>query len=37
MIRVTGDTIALSPPLMLSEAEIDQMSDTLRRVLAETA
>lgn len=37
MIRVTGDIIALSPPLILSEADIDFMTDTLREVLAETA
>ncbi|WP_245999062.1 aspartate aminotransferase family protein [Paracoccus methylarcula] len=37
MVRVTGDIIALSPPLILSEADIGFMTDTLRGVLAETA
>ncbi|SIT05319.1 aspartate aminotransferase family protein [Paracoccus saliphilus] len=37
MVRVTGDIIALSPPLILSEADIGFMTDTLREVLAETA
>lgn len=37
MIRVTGDIIALSPPLILSEADIGFMTDTLREVLVETA
>ena len=33
LIRITGDTIALSPPLIISEAEIDELFATLRRVL----
>jgi beta-alanine--pyruvate transaminase len=33
LIRTTGDTIALSPPLIISESEIDQLIDTLRGVL----
>lgn len=33
MIRVTGDIIALSPPLMLSKAHIDEIAGTLRDVL----
>jgi beta-alanine--pyruvate transaminase len=33
MIRVTGDTIALSPPLTFSESEIDQMFAGLKRTL----
>jgi len=33
LFRITGDTIALSPPLIISEAEIDQLFATLRRVL----
>ena len=37
MIRVTGDIIALSPPLILTESDIGFMVDTLRDVLAETA
>ncbi len=36
MVRVTGDIIALSPPLIIETSHIDQIVDTLRRVLAET-
>ncbi|WP_395445725.1 aspartate aminotransferase family protein [Caulobacter sp. UC70_42] len=34
LIRVTGDIIALSPPLILEESHIDRMVETLRKVLA---
>ena len=34
LIRVTGDIIALSPPLILEKAHIDRMVETIRRVLA---
>jgi beta-alanine--pyruvate transaminase len=34
MIRVTGDTIALSPPLTFSESEIDQMFAGLKQYAA---
>jgi beta-alanine--pyruvate transaminase len=34
LIRVTGDTIALSPPLILEKTHIDRMVETLRAVLA---
>ncbi|MFO1104993.1 MAG: aspartate aminotransferase family protein [Amaricoccus sp.] len=33
LIRTTGDIIAMSPPLIVSEGEIDQLVDTLRKVL----
>jgi beta-alanine--pyruvate transaminase len=33
LIRTTGDIIALSPPLIISKAEIDQLFGTLREVL----
>ncbi len=33
MIRVTGDTIALSPPLIVSESEIGEIFDKLAKVL----
>ena len=33
LIRTTGDIIALSPPLIISEAEIDEMVDHVRAVL----
>lgn len=36
MIRVTGDIIALSPPLIVNELQIGVMTDTLREVLSET-
>ena len=36
LIRVTGDIIALSPPLILGKTHIDQMVDTLRAALQET-
>jgi beta-alanine--pyruvate transaminase len=31
LVRYTGDILAFSPPLIISEAEIDQMFDTVRR------
>jgi beta-alanine--pyruvate transaminase len=34
LIRVTGDIIALSPPLILEKPHIDRMVETLRKVLA---
>jgi len=33
LIRTTGDIIALSPPLIVEKVHIDQLFDTLRRVL----
>jgi beta-alanine--pyruvate transaminase len=33
LIRTTGDTIALSPPLIIQKSHIDQIFDTLRDVL----
>ncbi|ESQ76604.1 aspartate aminotransferase family protein [Asticcacaulis sp. AC402] len=35
MIRVTGDIIALSPPLILEKAHIDRIVETLRAALSE--
>jgi beta-alanine--pyruvate transaminase len=35
MIRTTGDIIALSPPLIISEAQIDELVGTLADVLRE--
>ncbi len=37
LIRVTGDIIALSPPLILEKAHIDQMVSIIREALVETA
>ena len=33
LVRVTGDTIALSPPLVLDDGHIDRIASTLRAVL----
>ena len=33
LIRTTGDTIALSPPLIIQKSQIDSIFDTLRSVL----
>jgi beta-alanine--pyruvate transaminase len=33
LIRVTGDIIALSPPLILEKSHIDRMVETIRTVL----
>ncbi|OCW59202.1 aspartate aminotransferase family protein [Hoeflea olei] len=35
LIRTTGDIIALSPPLIISKEQIDQLFDTLRKVLTQ--
>jgi beta-alanine--pyruvate transaminase len=37
MIRITGDTIALTPPLIISEAQIGEIADKLRRVIRAVA
>src|SRR4051812_17007435 len=34
LIRVTGDIIALSPPLIIEQAQVDQVVETIRAVLA---
>ncbi len=36
MVRQTGDTIALSPPLIISEAQIDELIDILGAAIAAT-
>jgi beta-alanine--pyruvate transaminase len=33
LIRTTGDIIALSPPLIVSESQIDQIVSTLSGIL----
>jgi beta-alanine--pyruvate transaminase len=34
MVRITGDTLALSPPLIVSESQIDEIfSDRLAKIL----
>jgi len=35
LVRVTGDIIALSPPLIISETQIDELVGTLGAVLRE--
>jgi len=35
LVRVTGDIIALSPPLIISEAEIDAVVGTIAAILAD--
>lgn len=37
LIRTTGDTIALSPPLIIQKSQIDQIVDTLRGALQRAA
>jgi beta-alanine--pyruvate transaminase len=37
LIRVTGDIIALSPPLIIEKAQIDEMFETLAGVLKTVA
>ena len=37
LIRVTGDIIALSPPLIIETAQIDRIVGTIRKALSETA
>jgi beta-alanine--pyruvate transaminase len=37
LIRVTGDIIALSPPLIIEPAQIDQLAEGVRRVLSTLA
>ncbi|MGR4866788.1 aminotransferase class III-fold pyridoxal phosphate-dependent enzyme [Caulobacter sp. LARHSG274] len=34
LIRVTGDIIALSPPLIIEQGQVDQVVETIRKVLA---
>ena len=37
MLRVTGDTVAISPPLIIERAQIDQIVDTLRGAIQRAA
>jgi beta-alanine--pyruvate transaminase len=37
LCRVTGDILALSPPLILEQSHIDRMTETLRQALVATA
>lgn len=33
LVRVTGDTVAVSPPLIVSESQIGEIADSIRRAL----
>ncbi|HYX47209.1 MAG TPA: aspartate aminotransferase family protein [Sphingomicrobium sp.] len=37
LVRVTGDTIALSPPLIISQAQIDEIVEKLGAAIAESS
>jgi beta-alanine--pyruvate transaminase len=37
LIRVTGDTIALSPPLIVEKPHIDRIFETLREAIKSVA
>jgi beta-alanine--pyruvate transaminase len=37
MIRVTGDTLALTPPLIMSEAQADEIVEKVARVIKAVA
>jgi len=37
LIRTTGDTIALSPPLIIERAQIDRIVDTVRQAISRAA
>ena len=36
LIRVTGDTIALSPPLIIDKSQIDQLFQTIKDMIEAT-
>src|SRR3954451_1892869 len=37
LVRVTGETIAMSPPLIISEAQIDELVDKLGQAIADSS
>ena len=37
LVRTTGDIVALSPPLIIERAQIDQIIDTLRTAIRRAA
>jgi beta-alanine--pyruvate transaminase len=37
LVRVTGDTVALSPPLIISEAQVDEAIEKLGNAIAESS
>jgi beta-alanine--pyruvate transaminase len=36
-VRITGETIALTPPLTISEAQIGEVADKLKAVIRSVA
>jgi len=37
LVRVTGDIVALSPPLIISEAQVDELVEKLRGAIADSS
>ena len=37
MLRAVGDTLALSPPLIISEAQIDEVFDKVGKIIKAVA
>jgi beta-alanine--pyruvate transaminase len=37
MIRITGETIALTPPLIITESQVEELTDKVRRVIRAVA
>ena len=37
LLRITGETLALTPPLTISEAQIGEVADKLRAVIKSVA
>ena len=37
MVRITGDTMALSPPLIVSEREIGEIAEKVKRLITAVA
>jgi beta-alanine--pyruvate transaminase len=37
MLRYTGDTLALTPPLIITESQIDELVEKVRRTIRAVA
>jgi beta-alanine--pyruvate transaminase len=37
MVRSTGDTLAVTPPLVISDAQIDELVEKLRKTILSVA
>jgi len=37
LVRTTGDTVAMSPPLIVEKAQIDRLVDTLGKAIDKAA